>query len=303
MTAEPTGLPIRRVSGQEVNALLGGDQDGFAELREDLLREFHTGARALLLRGFDLDRLGESQFAQCLKRMGAWLGEASPQSPAGDLIARVESNKSDLQARGTHSDSELDPHADMHDILALACVRAAEHGGESFLVDADRLYARLAAEALEHLPALLGGYYFGTNPVLRSEHRVSEARVPIFLPAGDGGGMHCCCNGYFLRMAAASRGEELPGDLGAALQVLQTIAAEMAAQNRFRLEPGDVLFWHNWSWLHGRTAFADGSSPPRLLLRLWLRSAIVARHPLLAQRGVWIDEDHALTQKLGLLAA
>lgn len=303
MTACLTGIPTREVSRPEVQALLCGDENGVAGLREDMLCEFRTGNRALLLRGFDVEELGEEHFAACLANIGAWLGTPSPQSPDGELIARVESNSSDPQTRGTHSESELNPHTDLHDILVLACVRAAAQGGDSFLVEAERLYQRLAVLAPQHLPALLKGYHFGTNPVLQSAHRVSDEAIPIFLPSGNRGAIHCCCNGYFLRMAASTRGEELPKDLGDALQALQTVAAELAAQSRFRLNSGELLFWHNWSWLHGRTAFANGSEPPRLLLRLWLRSTIVASDPLLTQRGIRIDEDHELTRKMRLLAA
>ena len=105
-----------------------------------------------------------------------------------------------------------------------------------------------------------------------------------------------------MAMAAAARGEELPAALIAALDALHAIAADMALQDSFRLNAGDISLWHNWSWLHGRTAFADGAGEARLLLRLWLRSDLAAPLDIrFAQRGEAMDRDHDQTMRQGML--
>jgi alpha-ketoglutarate-dependent taurine dioxygenase len=150
-----------------------------------------------------------------------------------------------------------------------------------------------------HLPALREGYFFGTNPVLRSRAPVSASEVPVF--AGDGDGVQCCFNPYFLQAAAQARGEALPPAFADAVTDLRALALELAMTAQFRLSPGDVVLWHNWSWLHGRTAFEDDPEQRRLLLRLWLRSDLC--HPAdirFAERSVAIDDDHERTRREGM---
>jgi hypothetical protein len=64
-------------------------------------------------------------------------------------------------------------------------------------------------------------------------------------------------------------------------------------QANFMLEPGEMLFWHNWTNFHSRTAFEDSPTQRRLLLRLWLNIEN-GRHvaPEIAERARLIDRDH-----------
>lgn len=298
MSELPPRIVLRRLCPIEAAAAAGhADDTVLADLRREVVGAFAKGPRALILRGFEVEGSGEAALDRALQMVGSWLGQASPQSPEGELVARVEHRPHDPQARGTHSEDELQAHTDLHDILALACVRQAPEGGDSLLVSAAALRQHIARTAPEALAALERGYYFGTNPVLRSDHPVSRTPVPVFLD--HEGAALVCWNGYFMRMAALHRGEEPPADLQAALGHLRKAAAELAAAATFRLMPGDMLFWHNWSWLHGRTAFRDDPARPRLLLRLWLRSELVARPAILAERAAAIDADHRLTQAMG----
>ncbi|WP_255504874.1 TauD/TfdA family dioxygenase [Novosphingobium sp. EMRT-2] len=75
----------------------------------------------------------------------------------------------------------------------------------------------------------------------------------------------------------------------------------MPGPAQFRLSPGDVVLWHNWSWLHGRTAFEDDPEQRRLLLRLWLRSDLCPPADIrFAERSVTIDDDHERTRREGM---
>lgn len=291
------------LGASDLAALAAGDETQLAGLRERLADIFSRGPRAAIVRGLDPAIMGEDGYASALLRIGSWLGTPSPQSPQCERVARVEHLPGDLQKRGTHSDGELVPHTDLHDVLALACVRAAADGGDSFLVPAGELHDRIVQHAPQHLAALHMGYFMGTNPVLQSAEPVSREPVPVFLPEPGLARVQCCANGYFLRMAALSRGEDLPVALVEALDALKAVAGELARERSFRLAPGEILLWHNWSWLHGRTAFTDAPGQPRLLLRLWLRSDLIARDPRLADLARRIDADHQRTHEMGLRAA
>lgn len=292
-------VPRRSLSAGERHAFAAGDEAALAQLRADLRAAFGQGARAIVVETGDPSVVGEDGFAARLLMMGRWLGTPSIQSPQGEHVARVERRPGDAQARGTHSDLELAPHTDLHDILALGAVREAMRGGDSFLVRAVDLHEAVRQRMPHHLPALRQGYFFGTNPVLRSRAPVSADRVPVF--AGEGDGVQCCFNPYFLQAAAQARGEALPPAFADAVTDLRALALELATTAQFRLSPGDVVLWHNWSWLHGRTAFEDDPEQRRLLLRLWLRSDLCPPADIrFAERSVAIDDDHERTRRKGM---
>ncbi|WP_255504873.1 hypothetical protein [Novosphingobium sp. EMRT-2] len=219
-------VPRRSLSAGEREAFAAGDEAALAELRADLRAAFTQGARAIVIETGNPLVLGEEVFAACLLMMGRWLGTPSIQSPQGELVARVERRPGDAQARGTHSDLELAPHTDLHDILALGTVREAVRGGDSFLVRAVDLHDAVRRRDAASPAGAAPRYFFGTNPVLRSRAPVSASEVPVF--AGDGDGVQCCFNPYFLQAAAQSRGEALPPDLAAAVTDLRALALELA---------------------------------------------------------------------------
>ena len=261
-------------------------------LAEDLRAAFTHGPRAVIVEGLDPAVLGEDGVADALALLGAEVGTLSVQSPRGERVMRVEKQTDNPEARGTLTDLELRPHTDMHDILALASVHTAREGGESMLVNVAELHAELARRHPETLAPLQRGYWFGTNPVLASGDPLSAARVPL-IDATHGRPM-ACYNGYFLHRAARQRGEELEPELAAALETMGQVALELALRDLFVLRPGEAVFWHNWSWLHGRTAFhSPPGEPARLLFRLWLRSDLAGPvHPEFKARAEIVDRDH-----------
>jgi hypothetical protein len=71
----------------------------------------------------------------------------------------------------------------------------------------------------------------------------------------------------------------------------QAMRADLAAT--FMLEPGEMMFWHNWTCLHARGGFRDAPGAKRLLLRLWLNVPNGRRvDSQIAQRARRMDEDH-----------
>ncbi len=261
-------------------------------LGEDLRAAFTKGPRAIILEGLDPETLGVEGAEAALALLCAELGALSVQSPRGERIMRVAKHSDNPEARGTMTDLELRPHTDMHDILALASIHTAREGGESMLVDVAELHAELARRHPETLAPLQRGYWFGSNPVVQSVNPISTERVPL-IDTTHGRPM-ACYNGYFLRQAMIRRGEEADPELADALEKMGEVAMELAMRDLFVLAPGEVLFWHNWSWLHGRTSFrSPPGDPARMLLRLWLRSDIAGPiHPEYRVRAEIIDRDH-----------
>lgn len=297
----------RRLTSEEVSALVAAARATGGRPPEDVRREdfaappiaalaaglrhaLHHGRGAMLLSGLDPAALPGDLFARIFRGLGAHLGEGAIQGPDGGRIARVE-KADNPTGRGTLSDVELGPHTDMHELMALACVSKAAEGGESMLVSAPAVHDRLAATRPELLPALYEGYWAGVNPAVGGEKPVSDAKVPIFSRAG--GRLSCSYNRYFMHAAAQHLGEALPDALERALAAFDAVAAEEGLGARFMLEPGEMLFWHNWSCLHARTAFRDAPGARRLLLRLWI-NAVDGRdvHPAVAQRARTMDADH-----------
>jgi hypothetical protein len=291
-----TGLAVQ-LDGRPADAATAGDFDAPALAR--LIREQRHavmhGTGAIILTGLDPDALPPGALDRIFWGLGTRIGTASIQSPAGERIARVEQSDHNPEGRGTLTDAELRPHTDMHEVLALACVREAAEGGESMLVSAAALNEAVGRRSPAALAALEQGYYAGINEAVGGAAPVSAEKVPVF--STTGGRLSCCYNRFFLQSAATLRGEKLPADLEAALAILDEEASRPGLGYRFRLRPGDMAFWHNWTCLHARTAFRDGGVNRRLLLRLWLNAAPGRPvDPRVAARAPAMDADHQAAQ-------
>jgi hypothetical protein len=96
------------------------------------------------------------------------------------------------------------------------------------------------------------------------------------------------------KLAARRMGVELPQPLTDALEYFDEQARRPDLHAEFTLEPGEMLFWHNFICLHSRTAFQDSAERRRLLLRLWINVADGRRMPaeFIAQAR-WMDIAHA----------
>jgi hypothetical protein len=266
-----------------------------APLIRELRHAVMHGAGAMILAGLDADALPAGALDRIFWGLGTRIGTASIQSPAGEWIARVEQCDDNPEGRGTLTDAELRPHTDMHEVLALACIREAAEGGESLLVSAAALHEAVGRRSPAALAALEQGYYAGINEAVGSDRPVSAEKVPVF--STTGGKLSCCYNRFFMQSAAKLRGEALPADLAAALAILDEEASRPGLGFRFRLRPGDMAFWHNWTCLHARTAFRDEGANRRLLLRLWLNVAPGRPvDPRVAARAAAMDADHRAAQ-------
>ena len=76
---------------------------------------------------------------------------------------------------------------------------------------------------------------------------------------------------------------------------MDEIANRPGVAARFVLEPGEMVFWHNFQVMHARTAFKDTETRKRLLLRLWVHAHEKRpMAPSIRERGFVMDRVHAL---------
>jgi alpha-ketoglutarate-dependent taurine dioxygenase len=198
-------------------------------------------------------------------------------------------------------DVELRPHTDMHEVMSMACVSLAAEGGESTLVSSLAVHNAIRETHPEFLAPLYAGFWAGINESVGSRKPLSDEKVPIFCCVD--GQVSCYYNKYFMFAAAKRLGVELPADLKAAMQLFDEQAMRSDLGARFMLQPGEIVFWHNWTCLHARTAFRDAPGAKRLLLRLWLNVPNGRRvDPQIAERARRMDEDHFAHAGLALPA-
>ena len=190
-----------------------------------------------------------------LREVAERLLRVYPHPDAGpDGITAVTSRGDDHRPGLTgFTSAELRPHTDRSGVpeppllVMLACAVSAEHGGESLMVDADRLYGALAAEDEEKLgtlsrprSALFGGPggYLGAI----FEHDV-EGRVSVRL-----------------RLDRLSR---FSPDVTRMIPRLVALAEENTLILPLRAGQGYIL--NNSRWLHGRTWFSGTRTMLRIL--------------------------------------
>lgn len=229
----------------------------------EIEREIMTGRGAIVLSHPALAECGFELFSRIYWGMGTHLGTAAIQSTAGDLIGRVEKAEVNKAGRGYMMDVELRPHTDFHEILSLACVRKAREGGESGVASSLAIHNILLEERPDLLDALYEGFYHQ-----RASKLVTAEKVPVFCTVD--GVTSCYYHPLFIHAAARQMGVDLPERLREALACFTEISLRPEVRAQFVLEPGEMLFWHNFVALHSREQFHDTPDHKRLLLRLWL---------------------------------
>jgi hypothetical protein len=259
-----------------------------AEVRTALL----DGHGAIILAHPNLDRSRLDDYERLYWGLGTHLGQGVAQSSKGDKIGYVHMDRDNPTGRGYLGDQELRPHTDLHEIMSLASVEVAAEGGRSGLVSSVALHNEILATRPDLLPPLYEGYYHAQNPRADTAGpRVSPHKVPIFCYVD--GQVSCYYHTIFMRFAAELLDQPFPPELVEAMTYLNRLAVHPDFAANFMLEPGEMLFWHNWTNFHSRTAFADSPTQRRLLLRLWLNvenGRPVA--PAIAERAKLIDRDH-----------
>jgi hypothetical protein len=250
--------------------------------------ELMNGHGCVVLSGLDITGRSLDDFGRAYWGMGTHLGQGVAQSYRGDKIGKVQFEKENPTGRGYLMDVELRSHTDFHEILSLASYSKSAEGGASGLVSSLAIHNVMLEECPHHLKALYEGYYLGSNggPAI-----MFNEKTPVF--SNVDGTISCFNQGLFYMFAAKARGEEIPANFTAALKALNEIATRPGLRAEFMLEPGEIVFFHNFTVMHSRTAFHDFETQKRLLLRLWLNVPNGrAMHPTYIAMGRRMDDQH-----------
>ncbi|MEU2358674.1 TauD/TfdA family dioxygenase [Streptomyces misionensis] len=189
-----------------------------------------------------------------------------PQYDTGELVYPVEVRSGESgsshysaskAAGGFHTDGSLlaQPPA----IGVLLCLSPADSGGETILVDAERIQQAL----VEADPAFLE--LLGQPQPFAAEDDAGDVRqwAPVLSTRDGTVGLR-----YLRRYLAAGwerAGRSAPGRLADAFDVIDAVAADPGAQRWHPLQRGEVLFWRNSRYAHGRRAFEEHTQRRRLV--------------------------------------
>jgi len=257
------------------------------ELMKGVRFELMNGKGAVILSGLDMSALSLEDYSRLYWGLGTHLGSGAPQSYRRDKIGHVQKEADNPTGRGYLMDVELRSHTDFHQIMSLASFRKSAEGGLSGVVSSLAIHNIIRQEAPEHLAALYEGFFHE----MAGSRAVSPQKVPVFCNVD--GVVSCYYHGLFQIAAAKQMGVELPADLVAAQKVFSEIAQRPEVRLDFMLEPGEMLFWHNFTVLHSRTSFKDTPEQKRLLLRLWLNVENGRpMHPSFVERARLMDAIH-----------
>ncbi|MGH8150879.1 MAG: TauD/TfdA family dioxygenase [Steroidobacteraceae bacterium] len=250
-------------------------------VREEVMH----GRGIAVVRGPEPSRYDPEDYARLYWALGAHLGQGVVQSYFSDYVARVERNPN-LPWRGTTTDMELRPHTDFHEVMSLASVSLPESGGVSGFVSSLAVHNEILRTRPQLLPALYEGWY--NTSALRKQ--LSSRKTPIFCCVG--GAVSCFYNRVFFAKPEEAP-EPFPAALCEAMAYMDSLCVRDDLIARFTLEPGEMVFWHNFLVMHSRTSFHDTGTRHRLLLRLWLN--VPDGRPMAAEvraRAGIIDQDH-----------
>jgi len=279
---------LASVAGRAPDSITADELDDplLAALAGEVRHQIMNGLGAILVSGLDIGRIGIEGFKSIYWAIGTHIGTGVEQSHRRDRIGLVQKEESNPTGRGYLMDVELRPHTDFHEVLSLAGVCHAASGGMSGLVSSLALHNILLDERPDMLEPLYEGYYHESAGGI-----VSEEKVPIFGTVN--GRTSCYYHPLFMRRAARLRGEDLPAALEEATAFMRDVAERPDVRADFMLDPGEMMFWHNFTQLHSRTAFDDTPEAKRLLLRLWINVADGRPMPaMFNQRAHWMDKAH-----------
>ena len=256
-----------------------------AALMGDVRDEVMDGKGFAVLRGPDPARYDPADYERLYWALGTHLGQGVVQSYFGDYVSRVERNPN-LPWRGTTTDMELKPHTDFHEVMALVSIALPQSGGVSAFVSSAAVHNEIARRRPDLLKPLYEGWY-NLSPLSRTP---SAAKVPVYCWTQEH--LSCFFNRVFYQKAEEAD-EPMPRGFLEAIALMDEIVSRPDMRVEFVLEPGEMVFWHNFQVMHARTSFHDSEARRRLLLRLWLN--VAAGRPMadeIRERARLFDRDH-----------
>lgn len=249
ITATDFDLPALSDDLREMNQILG------------------SGRGFVLLKGLDVDKYSDEEFAIIEWGIGTHIGVGVSQSHLGDRIGNVR----DVGGQGRYytAGGPIEVHMDPVDVTGLLCLRKAKRGGESWIMSSMMIRNIMLDECPDLLDVLYQGYYYGSTQPGTDQSRTPH-RLPVYADH-DG-----ACYSFYLPAAIVGRGigsaDELSDREREALAAMDEIAVRPEVRLEMDLQPGDIQFLNNRLLYHARGDYEDHPDPTRQrhLLRLWL---------------------------------
>ena len=213
--------------------------------------------------------------------LGTHMGSARSQNGKGHLLGHVCDlglSTTDGSVRIYQTTERQNYHTDSCDIVGLMCLRGAKSGGRSGLVSSMTIYN----EMLDARPDLVKLLFVPMAVDRRGEITADgRAYYEMSIFNWHDGYLSAIYAPHYVRSAQRLAGVPTLSDQQMeALDVLDSLADNPRLNIEFSLEPGDLLFVHNHTIMHDRTAYEEwgDAARRRYLLRLWL--AIPGARPL-----------------------
>ncbi|MFF5565679.1 TauD/TfdA family dioxygenase [Streptomyces sp. NPDC012623] len=265
-----------RLPSHEAGVSGRAGRDALADVAACVDRRLREGPGFAVVRGLDLDGLGDAECLELSRWFGGLLGTVRAYREATDELVTAEARAGGRAPvpEQDRDDRALPPHMDRSPqrepprVLGLLCVRPALSGGESILVSGAAVHNRLLVEHPSLLRHLYEKVHFGRGEGF-------ERFFPVFRrrPGGSGtsDALEVCYNRHHIERGQREAGVPLPTGYLAALEAFDGVLADRRMALRFPLRRGDFLLVANKAVLHGRTAFTDPREPvlQRFLVRMW----------------------------------
>ena len=246
---------------------------GFAKRLEALADTLVKGRGFELISGLPIERYDRQTAATIFCGIGAHLGSARSQNAMGHILGHVRDTGASSQNTNTrlYQTSERQTfHTDSADVVGLLCLHNAKQGGDSMLVSADAIFNRILETRPDLLPLLF-------DPIATDRRgEVPEGQKPFMdIPPFS---WHQNELTVFYQRQYIDSAQRFPDAFRLTQAHIEVLDLFDACANdpelylEMRLEPGDMQFVYNHSFLHDRTGFTDHPEPEkrRHLYRLWL---------------------------------
>jgi hypothetical protein len=226
------------------------------------------GSGVVIISGVTRELFAVEDFERLFWGIGVQLGSPAVQNAQGHRIGHVRNEADNPRNRGYMSDRELGFHSDAFEIVGLMCLANARSGGLSRIVSTLTVHNELMKRDPHVLDALYRGYPYATAERAATDEPVTSYSVPVFSLVNDR--VSSMCVDTYMLAAAKAQGVALPADLEEGLERFFETCSRSDLVLEFLLEPGEMLFFNNFTTVHARTKFEDGPNERRHLLRLWL---------------------------------
>jgi len=243
--------------------------------------ELLLGRGFLVIRGLPAHADDIRRAATMYYGIGTHMGSARSQNGKGHLLGHVCDlglSTTDPSVRIYQTTERQNYHTDSCDVVGLMCLRGAKSGGESALVSSMAIYNEMRETRPDLLAELMQPLATDRRGEITADGRPFYA-IPVY--NWHEGHLSAIYAPHYIRSAPMLDGvPPLTDAQTEALDLFDALADDPRLNIEFALEPGDLLFVHNHTILHDRTAYEDWGQGRgrRHLLRLWL--AIPGARPL-----------------------